>query len=406
MKFSIDQQLPRAATFAAALSLVFGLAGCSDDSKKEANAPAGDGPLYVIATEFTAGDQAETYLVTTNRFDETTSFDPTNGPKLLGGIVPVVHGGAVYVPDSNGPVLLRYEPGSDDVLHSTDELSFAGVGLTQIMSWHIYVVSDTLAYVFDPAGPRIVIWNPQTMELTGEEIDLSSLERDGWVPNLVLEHSGPARRGRELLVPLGWVDQDGNSRYASGFLVLDTKTNDVIAVGEDERCGESYATVEAPNGDIYFFPPDWSSLPHYFVEMHQPTCVLRVRDGETSFDSEALDLSALGSGSAAAGAVPDGKTGFLFTTVDEALRDESEEAVEFWRFWHYDFETETSRAIEAMPAWAGQPYYVNVGGEAFVPYWTETSKGAKTTFYRVNGGEDPTPLFSFDANWYGAGKLR
>jgi hypothetical protein len=392
-------------TLFAAVLAVSTLIGCSDNAKDPATT-ADDGPLYVIASEFSAGDESETYLVTTSTFDESTTLDPTNGPKLLGGIVPLVHGGSVYVPDSNGPVLLRYQPGADGVLESTAEVSFAGVGMTEIMSWHVYAVSDTLGYVFDPAGLRIVIWNPQRMELTGEEIDLSSLARDGWVPNLVFEHSGPARRGSELLIPLGWVDQDANSRHAAGVVVLDTKTNAIIDVAEDERCGESYASVEAPNGDVYFFPPDWSSLPHYFVDLFQPTCVLRVRAGETSFDTEALDLSALGSGSAAAGAVPDGNTGFLFTTVDEGLRDESEDAVAVWRFWHYDFETEKSRSLDDMPVWSGQPYYVNVGGQAFIPYWTETSTGARTTFYRVNGGNEPTELFSFDANWYGAAKLR
>jgi hypothetical protein len=60
--------------------------------------------------------------------------------------------------------------------------------------------------------------------------------------------------------------------------------------------------------------------------MHQPTCVLRVRAGESSFDRDyELNLSGLGSGSAANGAIPDGDSGFFFFTVDQALWDNREE---------------------------------------------------------------------------------
>lgn len=381
--------------------------GCRNDADSD-RTNGGTGPLYLVATSFSAGDQTETYLVTTPAFDSSTRIDPTDGPKLLGGVVPVVRNGAVFLPDSNGPVLIRYDLGSNDRLVKGAELSFSGVGMTEIMSWHVYALSDTKGYVFDPRGSRIIVWNPSTMALTGKQIDLAAVARDGWTPNLVLEHSGPRLRGKNLLIPLSWQDQDGTSRFASGVVVLDTATDTVVSVDEDERCGESYATIESPAGDVYFFPPDWSSTPHFFADMHRPTCVARVRSGATTFDGgEPLDLSALGSGSAAAGAVPDGATGFFFTVVDQALWDDGNNAGgAAWRFWHYDFKTEESRRLDSMPAWAGQGYYVNVGGAFFIPYWRQTSTGSQTTLYRVNGADEPSALFSFDASWYGLARLR
>jgi hypothetical protein len=397
----------------AIIGCAVGVTACADDEldardTAQAEATAGDGPLYLIASSFSAGDQTETYLVTTPTFDKDTEIDATDGPKLLGGIVPNVVGHAVIVPDSNGPVLLRYELDAADRLEMAQSLSFSGVGLTEIKSFHVYIVSEEKGYVFDPAGARIIVWNPSTMTLADAQIDLAETRRDGWAPNLVFEHSGPRRRGNQLLIPLGWTDQDENSRHASGVVTLDTETDEVVAIVEDERCGESYATIEAPGGDIYFFPPDWSSAQHYFAEDFRPTCVLRVRPGAITFESDyALDLSQLGSGSAAAGAVPDGETGFYFTAVDEALYDDGRnESGAFWRFWHYDFESELARPLESLPVWSGQGYYVNVGGKAFIPYWRETDDGWKTTLYSVEGGSDPEALFSFDANWYGAAKLR
>src|SRR5688572_10954291 len=93
-----------------ALGMLLGLTaiiGCgSDDSDvttADVDTGAVAGPLYLIAASFLTGDQTETYLVTSTSFDETTIVDPTDGPKLLGGIVPVVRNGSVFVPDSNGP---------------------------------------------------------------------------------------------------------------------------------------------------------------------------------------------------------------------------------------------------------------------------------------------------------------
>jgi hypothetical protein len=380
------------------------------DSEQPGGTETAAEPLYLIATSFITGDELETYLVTSKTFDESTVIDPTNGPKLLGGIDILVGGGRAFAPDSNGPVLIRYDVNANDELVRGDELSFAGVGMTSILGSHVYIVSETKGYVFDPAGPRIVIWNPATMTLTGEQIDLGATSRDGWVPNvnMGLVNLGALRRGAELLVPLNWQDQDGNSRFASGVLVLDTQTDAVVSVAEDERCGETFTNLAAPNGDIYFFPPAWSATAHYFIDLHQPTCVLRVKSGETAFDAGyQMDLSALGSGSAAAGAIPDGEGGFLFMTVDPTLWDSRESDLDgFWRLWRYDFSSETSRELSALPTWTGHAHYVNLDGKIAFVYWEETTTGNRTTFYRANGAADPVRLFSYDASWYSFAKLR
>lgn len=399
--------------FITTAALVAAALGCgSDDAagREEEGEGGSDGPLYVIAASFITGDQTETYLVTSDSFDKSTKIDPTDGPKLLGGIDVVVRDGSVFAPDGNGPILNRYGVNSRDRLVKSDELSFAGVGLTSLTGGHVFIVDDDKGYVFDPKGPRIVVWNPKKMELTGDEIDLSMTSREGFTPNLMLGlvNLGAVRRGDDLLIPLGWQDQDGNSRFASGVLVIDTTTDEVKAVEEDERCGEAYTSVAAPNGDIYFFPPAWSSTQHYFVDDHQPTCILRVRAGDTEFDPDyALNLSELGSGSAAAGAIPDGKNGFFFLSVDPKLWDSRETDLDaFWRVWHYDFETEESREVRSLPVWTGHAHYVNLGDEIAFVYWEETTTGNRTTFYRVDGADDPERLFSFDASWYSFGKLR
>ncbi|HTV24772.1 MAG TPA: hypothetical protein VMG12_39035, partial [Polyangiaceae bacterium] len=382
-----------------ALAAAAALACSGDEEANAAPSGTGSGPLYLIAASFISGDQTETYLVTSPTFDESTTIDPTDGPQLLGGIVPVVRNGSVYAPDSNGPVLVRYDVGADNRLVRGAELSFAGVGMSSLMGWHVHAVSDTQGYVFDPSGPRVIGWNPTTMELTGTQIDLGAVSRDGWTPSLNFEFMGPRRRDAQLVVPVSWQDQDGNSRFASGVAVIDTETDQLIAVDEDERCGEAHTSIEAPNGDIYFFPPAWSSTQHFFVDMHRPTCAVGLGTAQTSFDAApTLDLSGLGSGSAVSSGIPDGQGGFFFTTVDESLWDaRASDVAPFWRMWHHDFASGTSREVTSLPPFAGQAYYVPIGDRTFVVFWEETATGHRTTLYRVDGANDPARVFSFDA---------
>ncbi|MGC4088045.1 MAG: DUF4374 domain-containing protein [Polyangiaceae bacterium] len=402
----------RSLAFASALSAIAASscsgAGASNDGAGGANNASG--PLYVVATSFITGDQLETHLVTSRTFDESTVIDPSAGPKLLGGVDIVVGGGFVFAPDSNAPVLVRYELDANDRLKKGKELSFAGVGMTSVRGSHVFVVDETKGYVFDPAGPRIVVWNPSTMTLAGKQIDLTEVTREGWSPSLGLGlvNLGSVRRGDQLLVPLTWQDQDGLSRYASGVVTLDTESDTLLGVDDDERCGETFTSIAAPNGDTYFFPPAWSSTQHYFVDAHQPTCVLRVKAGETLFDPDyALDLSALGSGSAAAGAIPDGEGGFLFASVDaQAWESRASDLDGFWRLWHYDFNSGESREVAGLPNWVGHAHFVNLRGEVAFVYWEELASGNRTTFYRANGAADPVQLFSYEASWYSFGRIR
>jgi hypothetical protein len=379
-----------------------------DNQPSEPAGGQGTDPLYLVAPAFFNADDVETYLLTVSSFDADTSFNPTSGAKVLGEVVPIVYDGAVYVTDARAPVIARFDVGADNQLVKGDEVSFAGAGITELTSWYVYIVSDTKGYLYDPAGLRIVVWDPSTMTLTGKQIDLSPLARDGWTPRLSLEVFSPWRRGAELIVPVAWTGQDGEYRFANGLLVLDVERDEVVTTAEDARCGESYMSWPAANGDRYLFPSHFSSSQHFFADQRGPTCVLRVLEGESSFDpSFQLNLSALGSGGAAIGGVPDGEEGFFFATADEALWNErANNGGAYWKLAHYDFASEVARPVESMPTWSGSPYYVDVGGKFYLPYWRQANGVSLTTVYDLNGAQDPTPLFTFEASWTGFGQLR
>ena len=62
--------------------------------------------------------------------------------------------------------------------------------------------------------------------------------------------------------------------------------------------------------------------------------------------------------------------------------------------------------MDTLPVWAGDPYYVVVDGNLYMPQWRQTDDEQRTTLYAVDGGVAPTSVFSFEASWAGFGRLR
>ncbi|WP_437622070.1 hypothetical protein [Sorangium sp. So ce1151] len=394
----------------ALLSLV-AVASCSDDEPGDTNTGYGDGPLYLIATEVNAGDHFQVYLVLSPSFDASTSIDPTRGVELQGRPIPVVHNGAVYVSDPTAPTITRYVVTDGGQLAPDRTVSFASVGVQGVDGALVHVLSDEKAYLFDPASLRIIVWNPGEMKLTGAEIDLTEISREGYVPYAWLEAFNAKSRGDRLFIPVSWYDQDGNIAFGSALLTIDTSSDEVVAFSTDDRCGEAYMSIVAPSGDIYFFPSAEGSAQHYYGDgARRPSCVARVRAGADTFDpaDDVLDLSALVSGRAAQGAVSDGATGFFFAAADDARwEDREKNGWSFWRIWHYDFETKEAREVTTLPWWAGSTYHYEIDGQRYLPFWEVTpNDGSKTVVFPMGGAADPAPLFSFDASFRAIARLR
>jgi hypothetical protein len=193
-------------------------------------------------------------------------------------------------------------------------------------------------------------------------------------------------------------------------LALNVDTNQVVSVDEDERCAATYAAIPTPNDDVFFMPPDWSAMPHFYADMHQPTRACVVRAGQTVFDeseSGALDVSAMGGGLPSTGGVPDGGDGSTSPASTGSSTTAATQPTPCGGCGTTISRPACRAAHRHLPVWAGTLYYLNVGGENFIPFWEDGSAGTQTTMYRVlNDGGDPTAVFSFEGNWYGAARLR
>ncbi|WP_437316488.1 hypothetical protein [Sorangium sp. So ce385] len=394
-----------------ALFSLAALASCGNNEPGGETTEYAGGPLYLIATEVSAGDHFQVYLVLSPTFDASTAIDATRGLELQGRPIPIVHNGAVYVSDRTAPTVTRYLVTEDGQLAPDRTVSFASVGVQGIDGANMHIVSDEKAYLFDPASLRILVWNPTEMKLTGAEIDLTEVSREGYTAVAWLEPFNVASRGDRLFIPVSWYDQDGNIAFGAALLTIDTSSDTVVAFSKDDRCGEAYMSVEAPSGDIYFFASAESSAQHHYGDgARRPSCVARVRAGADTFDpdDEVLDLSALVSGRAAQGAISDGATGFFFAAADEARWEEREQnGWSFWRIWHYDFETKEAREVDSLPWWAGSTYHYEIDGQKYLPFWEATpDDGWKTTVFKMSGTDNPAPLFSFAASYRAIARLK
>ena len=150
------------------------------------------------------------------------------------------------------------------------------------MCANMLVMNDTKAYATAPVENKIVIFNPTTMERTGE-IDLIDAKWgvDGsTTPNPV----GLFIRDNILYVGLCQFDNMPVCKMGAYVLLVDTKTDKPIKMISDMRL--SSATIIGVSGmfvdeknDLYV--PCWGS--YGYVPGHN-SGLLRIKNGETEFD--------------------------------------------------------------------------------------------------------------------------
>lgn len=374
----------------------------------EGGASVAADPLYLVVTQIDAGsDMRQSYLNLVSSLDASTTVDATAGVEVQGYTLPVVFDGAVYVPDPLGPTLTRYTVGADDRLVAGARLSFADLGVSFVSGDAIHIVSADKAYLFDTTGLRAIVWNPTEMVRTGEQIDLAPLARDGFRPFTFLEGFNAKVRGSRLFAPVTWYDDDFKSRYGAAVMVIDTDSNSLVTVLEDDRCGDAWVSVAVPSGDLYFFPNAGNVEEHALtVTEPPPSCALRINANQEVFDpSFTLNLSALAGGAPAQGAAPDGNGGFFFATVDaERYADAENNDFTFWAMWHYEMGASSAERVADFPWWTGAIRYYQVDERVILPYF-EATPTWKTTFLELVPNPSAAP-FAVDASWTTVARVR
>jgi hypothetical protein len=368
----------RRSPLAASALLLAATTGCSDEATIMTVAPS-TGPLYAIMYEVYDQDGSTSYLSVLGSLDEEIDLSAAReygrGRAFIQG-----YNGWLFVGDSETPTVTRYSLAEDGALVQEDTMSFANYGLRegQFDSWNATFISPEKAYLFDFVEGNTIIWNPTTMEITGEIPGPAEFLR----PDLRSEGSPAALRDGLLFRTFDWVDDD-TAEYSSDFLlaVYDVETDELIDLQEETRCpvpGNLVDTDEA--GNIYFSNWIWPVAGTLMREA-PPSCVLRIAPGEARFDPEwTLDYPDYTEGRAGAmfAYLQDGQ-GLVSAFYDEntSFDDETDPwsyvGSNNWRIWSIDLESGDGAPLDGL----------DFNGGAFTPIQFDDR-----LFLMVPGGEE------------------
>jgi len=260
-------------------------------------APQGDA-VYALTTQIIA-EQSQSYVLLTNTLDGDTRL------KIEDGVVEIAGralgtgpegSGTLFVANDSSAEVSRYELTDSGALKATGSVSFLGKGVTSFGEYggQMQYVSPEKAYWFDGPTAQVVIWNPTTMEISGE-IALSGLAG----AKLTMSFSAaPIWRGDKLYTFVAW--RQGVSVVPRAAVVVIDSTTDTATIAEDTRCGYVRDGVLANDGQIYVATEAFGAAAQFLDIRNPKPCLLRFNPASDTFDAEfEVELSSLFQGQSA-----------------------------------------------------------------------------------------------------------
>jgi hypothetical protein len=329
------------ATIALALTLV--ATGCGSDSGSVGSEEQ-RGEYFPTTSIVFGQDVTSTYLSLLGSL-EVQAIDYDAAREFAGWADLWVHDGKVLVTDGEAPALTRYSVNGDGSLEQDARLSFANYGAETAAFWRNVIVSSTKAYLFMAEAREVVVWNPQTFEISGT-FALPALDDRGARQPYVTTDRGAIMRDERLYVAVGWGDWDNYSLSDdSAILVIDT-TSDVVVETLPASCPDLNVATIDDVGNLYFSNWVYGVGPALF-DSGRHTCAVRIEAGEDVVDEDwALEFAALTGGREAAALrfLGDGKAliSVLYDEQIELTPDVDRGAVvdaPNWKFWTLDLES-------------------------------------------------------------------
>jgi hypothetical protein len=357
------------------LGFVFALAatGCGGDEGGGASTePTGD---YFPTTSIVFGEDSTSTYLNVLRSLEAQEIAYETAREFAGWADLWVHEGHVFVTDGEAPALTRYSLAADGTLEQDARLSFSTYGAETAAFWRNIFVAPTKAYLFAPDSREMVIWNPDSLEITGT-FALPALSDRGVQVLYGTTDRSAVVRGDRLYLPVAWGDWDNVSLSGdSAILVIDT-TSDRVIDTLPVACPDLNVATLDERGDIYFSNWVYGITPALFEEGPH-TCAVRIKADEDVIDAGwSLTFADVTEGREAAALrfVGDGKALIsVFHDEQVVLTPESDryEVMDApnWRFWTLDLETLEAQLLEPL-GWHSGGYYSTRIGERnmlFVP---------------------------------------
>jgi hypothetical protein len=387
--------------------LLFAAAGCGseDDAtsvaaplQPEAPAPepetSAPTPLYAVMYEVYDDTGSTSYLSLLDTLDIEEVDTSTSREYGRGRAFVQAYNGWLFVGDAESPTVTRYSVAENGDLVSERSISFLNYGLQQgqFDSWNATFISPTKAYLMDFGQGRTIIWNPTTMEISGDIEPPDELFRDG----LSLEGTPAVVRDGLLFRSFNWVNYD-DATYSTDFLlgIYDIQTDQLLELVPETRCpvpGNLVHQDEA--GNIYFSNWIWP-VAGTIMRGAPASCVLRINAGENRFDpSWTLNY----------GDLTDGRRGAMFTYLpgnqallsafyeDRTSFDATTDPWSYvgslnWRIWSADLGSMTAAPVEGIDFNGGAYTPVQFDGRLFVMVPGGEAEGYATQLYELVDGQ-------------------
>jgi len=239
-------------------------------------------PAVLIATALLASDSVSTYV---GAFPELPSGELDYGKlREFGNANVYTDNGYVFVEEEG--TVSRFSVDDDYRLVDGPRFSWANYGFADANQSYIVFGSPTRAYAFAPQLGVVVVWNPETMEITGTlPLDLPAppegfetyaydglLVGDKIVWNVLTANWDTYEMDPGVLLAITDANRDGPVTFV-----------------RDERCLGGGTSVVDANGDLYVHAGgNLGIFVAYAADPDVRTCMLRVNAGETAFDPEFL----------------------------------------------------------------------------------------------------------------------
>lgn len=383
------------------VSLLPVVQGCASDDPEEEAVHSDE--WFVVSTQI-YGDVTTSYLPVVPSLD-VDKVSLKNAMELDGrGSIAQV-GEWLFVATSTEPVVTRYTVGSDGKLNEDERLNFSNYGVPEffaINEWGAVFVNEEKAYIFNGSDGSHVIWNPTTMEITGE-IEGPGIVQDGYDMESVA-----VVRGNRMYRLFTFLNYDTwEFLEAPQYLaVYDLDNDELLSLEEETRCVQVYALPSVDEDEnIYFSGHVWT--PGLTLTSNYPaSCALRIQAGEDEFDDEwqlnfAEDITD-GREAATLRYIGDGKALLdVFHDEREEINDETDAyelvATANWRVWLVDLEEQTGEPIEAIDYKGGGLTDIRIGDRTFLMLPNED--WSETTAWELVDGE-AVKSFTVEGNSY------
>ncbi len=278
------------------LMVALNFQGCTNDDDDDDMTPVvvDDGPIktgFVISTVSGAWPDQTTYLQWTNDLN-ITSIDNNSSIELPGNAGTTSYGAAVYARPFGAPAnLVKYVVGKNSIPEEEERIVVPGANTFSA----IYFKSETVAYASVAGGTsKLIIFDPSTMRIR-DEVSLAAINQK--FPEATRTYYiAMQERDNKLFMGVHYEVNFSPLNDSAYVAVIDLNTNQVEKVISDGRTGMVFGgqTMNAgmvvdANGDIYV-----QALGTTNAGGNAPSGVLRIKSGETEFDTDYfIDLEAV-----------------------------------------------------------------------------------------------------------------